>query len=174
MCSGSPPSLPPASGCRTRACRRTGAWLVLHFRPRAFHTGAIKIHFCASVLDYLAATPSSPRNSIVDARSSPLQAEAVVAEQRRLVATEGQRHRPELAKALSRLSRAYERDDRIEEALAAARESVPRCRPTSCRTRTACPSPCERWSRNTWLLPSAAARSRTGLCLRPSRRRPVT
>ena len=36
MCSGSPPSLPPASGCRTRACRRTGAWLVLHFRPRAF------------------------------------------------------------------------------------------------------------------------------------------
>jgi hypothetical protein len=60
----------------------------------------------------------------VDARSSLTQAEAVVAEQRRLVAAEGQRHRPELAKALSELSRAYERDDRIEDALAAARESV--------------------------------------------------
>jgi hypothetical protein len=57
-------------------------------------------------------------------RSSLTQAEQAVADQRRLMAGEGERHRPELANALSELSRVYEREDRIEEALAAARESV--------------------------------------------------
>jgi hypothetical protein len=50
--------------------------------------------------------------------------EAEVAAKRRLVAEEGNGHRPELAKALLELSRAYEQSDRIEEALATARESV--------------------------------------------------
>jgi hypothetical protein len=60
----------------------------------------------------------------MDARSSLTKAEGVVAEQRRLVAREGERHRPQLANALSELSRVYERADRMEDALAAARESV--------------------------------------------------
>jgi hypothetical protein len=60
----------------------------------------------------------------MDARSSLTQAEGVVAEQRRLLAEEGDRHRPELAKALLELSRAYERDDRTEDALATAHEGV--------------------------------------------------
>lgn len=51
-------------------------------------------------------------------------AESAVARKRRLVADEGDRHRPELAEALLDLSRAYEQDDRIEDALATARESV--------------------------------------------------
>ena len=50
--------------------------------------------------------------------------EAEVAAKRQLVAEEGNGHRPELAKALFELSRAYEQGDRIEEALATARESV--------------------------------------------------
>jgi hypothetical protein len=50
--------------------------------------------------------------------------EAEVAAKRRLVAEEGNGHRPELAKALLELSRAYEQGDRMEEALATARESV--------------------------------------------------
>jgi hypothetical protein len=50
--------------------------------------------------------------------------EAAVADARRLVDREGERHRPELARALLDLSRAYERRDRIEDALAAARESA--------------------------------------------------
>lgn len=56
--------------------------------------------------------------------ASLTEAEGAVAAQRRLVATEGGRHRPELATALLELSRAYEREDRVEDALAAARESV--------------------------------------------------
>lgn len=59
----------------------------------------------------------------MQATSSLIKAEGVVAEQRRRVA-EGGRHRPELAKALAELGRAYEQDDRMEDALAAARESV--------------------------------------------------
>jgi tetratricopeptide (TPR) repeat protein len=54
----------------------------------------------------------------------PLPEETAVADKRRLVADQGDRHRPELAKALLDLSRAYEQDDRMEEALAAAREGV--------------------------------------------------
>jgi hypothetical protein len=50
--------------------------------------------------------------------------ETAVADKRRLVADQGDRHRPELAKALLDLSRAYERDDRMEQTLAAAREGV--------------------------------------------------
>jgi hypothetical protein len=56
--------------------------------------------------------------------SPPEQIEAQVTERRRLLAAEGPRHRPELAKALLELSRAYERTDRGGEALAAAKESV--------------------------------------------------
>ena len=54
----------------------------------------------------------------------PLPEETAVAEKRRLVADEGDRHLPELAKALLDLSRACEQADRIEEALATAHESV--------------------------------------------------
>jgi hypothetical protein len=50
--------------------------------------------------------------------------EAEVAAKRRLVAEEGTGHRPELAKALLELSCAYEQGDRMEDALATARESV--------------------------------------------------
>jgi hypothetical protein len=50
--------------------------------------------------------------------------EADVAAKRRLVAEEGNGRRPELAEALLDLSRAYERGDRMTEALATARESV--------------------------------------------------
>ena len=56
--------------------------------------------------------------------SSLTEAEQAVAEQRRRIAAEGERHRPELAKALAELARAYEREDRMQDALAAARESV--------------------------------------------------
>lgn len=56
--------------------------------------------------------------------SSPLAEEAAVANARRLVNREGGRHRPELAKVLLDLSHAYERRDRLEDALAAARESA--------------------------------------------------
>jgi hypothetical protein len=59
----------------------------------------------------------------VHATSSLIKAEGAVAEQRRRVA-EGGRHRPELAEALAELGRAYEQDDRLEDALTAARESV--------------------------------------------------
>jgi hypothetical protein len=52
------------------------------------------------------------------------EAEEAVAEQRRRIPAEGQRHRPQLAEALSELARAYEREDRMQDALAAARESV--------------------------------------------------
>jgi hypothetical protein len=57
-------------------------------------------------------------------QARPLAEEAEVARKRRLVAGEGDRHRPELAEALLDLSRAYEQDDRIEDALATAREGV--------------------------------------------------
>lgn len=60
----------------------------------------------------------------MNATPSLTQAEQAVAEQRRLMAGEGERHRPELAKALSELSRVYQREDRTEDALATARESV--------------------------------------------------
>lgn len=50
--------------------------------------------------------------------------EAEVAMKRRLVAEEGSRHRPELAKALLDLSRAYEHGDRMEDALATAHDGV--------------------------------------------------
>lgn len=50
--------------------------------------------------------------------------EAEVATQRRLVAEEGNRHRPDLAKALLDLSRAYEQSDRMEDALASAHDGV--------------------------------------------------
>jgi hypothetical protein len=56
--------------------------------------------------------------------SSLIEAEGAVAEKRRLVAEEGDRHRPELAKALLELSRAYERDNRSEDALATTHEGV--------------------------------------------------
>lgn len=52
------------------------------------------------------------------------EAEGAVAEQRRLMAAEGERYRPQLANALSELSRVYDREDRTEDAFAAARESV--------------------------------------------------
>lgn len=60
----------------------------------------------------------------MQATPSLAEAEQAVAEQRRLMAAEGQRHLPELAKALAELGRAYELDERMEDALAAARESV--------------------------------------------------
>jgi hypothetical protein len=59
-----------------------------------------------------------------DEGRAPLAEEAEVARKRRLVADEGNRHRPELAKALLDLSRAYEQADRIEDALAMAHEGV--------------------------------------------------
>lgn len=55
---------------------------------------------------------------------SVTEAEQTAAERRRLMAGEGERHRAEFAKALSELSRAYEREDRIADAFATARESV--------------------------------------------------
>src|SRR5512147_1291373 len=54
----------------------------------------------------------------------PLAEEAEVATQRRLVAEEGNRHRPGLAEALLDLSRAYEQGDRVEDALATAHDGV--------------------------------------------------
>jgi hypothetical protein len=63
------------------------------------------------------------RNELMT-ETRPLPEETAVADKRRLVADQGDRHRPELAKALLDLSRAYEQDDRMEEALAAAREGV--------------------------------------------------
>ena len=55
---------------------------------------------------------------------SVTEAEQTAAERRRLMAGEGERHRAEFAKALSELSRAYEREDRMADALETARESV--------------------------------------------------
>ena len=52
------------------------------------------------------------------------EAESVVAEKRRSVAEEREGRRSDLAKALLELSRAYERDDRTEDALATAHEGV--------------------------------------------------
>lgn len=52
------------------------------------------------------------------------EAEQTATAQRRLVASGGQRHQLELANALFELSRAYEREDLMAEALATARESV--------------------------------------------------
>jgi hypothetical protein len=51
-------------------------------------------------------------------------AEAVVAEQRRRLTTDGARHRAELAKALYELSRTYDRSDRTADALIAAKEGI--------------------------------------------------
>ena len=50
--------------------------------------------------------------------------EAEVAAKRRLGAENGSRHRPELARALLDLSRAYEQGDRMEDALATAHDGV--------------------------------------------------
>ena len=50
--------------------------------------------------------------------------EAEVATKRRLVAEEGSRHRPELARALLDLSRAYDQGDRMEDALTTAHDGV--------------------------------------------------